>query len=36
MKSSLSEWKNFPDPFVPWQLEDISQEDEEESESVVV
>lgn len=30
------EWKNFPDPFVPWQLEDISQEDEEESESVVV
>jgi G3E family GTPase len=30
------EWKNFPDPFVPWQLEDISQEDEEESESVVM
>lgn len=27
-------WKNFPDPFVPWQLEESSDGDEEESQAV--
>lgn len=29
-------WKNFPDPFVPWQLEESSDGDEEESPAVLV